>query len=334
MPKILTLTIAILLTTRCFCQLDSAVLKKLADKVELSFELLKEEEFGPVRLSYANMYALLPDFNEQTVSIRKLLLSGKFKNTKDLFAWLLPVVDKIALKKNLNASKEIDAEHLQLYSKMTVVTCACFETFKKAGIDNAYTDSASLQCLRGIWSDTSLMQLYRDKLVSLSEDGKVKFLKGLIRYSQINCTDYFNELLNLSLSEMPINYDKEWQNLKAIAFLKMLHYNAAGFNDSLQLMFPAYKQFLPQLQQLAVIQKKCSDPQFPYQPLVEQPGFDRYGTFITQFTNGKPHIFAQVVYEIGTDKPLPYVKKINVYGRESLQNIERLEQSLPPLPKN
>lgn len=306
----------------------------MAAKVELNFELLNEEEFGPVRLQDANMYTLLPDFNEETLTIRKLLLSGKFKNTKELFKWLLPFVDKIALKAYLNKSKDIDPAYFQLYDKMTVATCACFETFKKAGIDNAYTDSTSLQCLGRIWADTALMKSYRNKLMSLSEDDKVTFLNGLIRYSQINCPKYFDEMLEISLTEMPGNYDKQWQSLKAITFLKALHYHSAKLVDSLQLTFPAYKQFLPQLQQLEVILKKCTDPKFPFQPLTEQPGFDRYATFVTQYTSGKPHIFAQAVFEIGTDKLWPYVKKVTIYSRENLQNIERLEQSLPPLPKN
>lgn len=334
MNKIVTLITAIFFTTNCFCQLDSAVLKRIATGIELNFEHLDNDEFGPLRLQDATMYTLLPDFNEESIALRKLLLQGKFKTTKDLFAWLLPIVDRMAIKTYLNSGKEIDAKYVGLYSKVTVATCACFETFKKAGLENAFKDSASLKCLKGIWADTALMQTYRSELLALEDNEKVKFLTGLLRYSQVNCDNYFNQLVELSVNNLPVFYDKAWQSLKVRTFFKALRYNAAGITDSLQLIFPAYKQFLPQLQQLAAIQKKCPNPELPTQPLTEQPGFDRYATFITQYTNGKPHIFAQVVFEIGTDRPMPYVKKITVYGRESLQNIDRLEQSLPPLPKN
>ncbi len=331
MKKAATLIIAICsICCKTNAQLDSAALQKMAKKVEITFELNDKEDFGPARLAFANMLVFMPRNNETTFEIRKLLLSGKFKDASSLFRWLLPVVDKIALQNYLSANDDISNDYKALYINLSSATCPCFETFKKAGVENIYSDSASMACLRHIWADTVLMSTVIKKIRSLNDNDKIAFLQGLVRFSQISCDNYFTVLLSSSLQDIPGEFEKRFENYKHQVFLDLVHYNATGKNDSLAALFPSSKQFLPALQNAAAISKKYNNIDYPSMILVKTDAFERRSSFFVQYINGKPNILGQSVYEVGIDRPLLYIKAFQFYPREKLQNIQKIEQAMPP----
>jgi len=330
--NICLLIIAIAIATKGLAQLDSVALAKIADKIELNFELFKEEEFGPVRLSIANTKVLIPHNDDVTAQIRTLLFTGEFKDTKSLFAWLLPIVDKIALKRYFEINDDLYTKYASLYSNMVTATCPCFNDFEKVGVQNISRDSNSINGLRHIWDDTSFLSAYRKKILSLDNNSKIRFLQGLVRYAQVNCDNYFKILTKSSLNELPERFDKGWENFKISKFFDMVHYDVSAQTDSLLQIFPSFKQYLPELQKIASIYQKNPLLQLPTTRLVQQPGFDRNTSFFVIYSNGKPTILGQAVYEVGTDKFMPYIKKLTFYARENLQNIKNLEKSMPPLP--
>lgn len=307
---------------RCEAQPDSSLLKKVTKALEKEYMDFNDiaYELDPVSVMELNKKVLTPKNNTITADIRRLLLSNTFKSDSDLLTWLIPVSNKIALRNYYRSKNPLLNNYGDLIKRISSAYCPCIGSLIKM---KGNSDSSFMDCFNTYLQDSILMKEYINTFGSLSNQDKTSFILAALDWARTDCDVFYNRLINLTKEEVAAQYTEQLVYYKVETLNYIAHYYNVLNSDSLKQAFPNASQYANELSFLNTAYKLCENELlYNMEALVANKEFERYSSFLF---SKKKKIIGQVVYEIGVDKPLFYIRTMKYYPREKIQNVEKLE---------
>lgn len=335
MKQKIIVIICLFASINSFSQLDNATINKLALQLMEAFkkDTTNNEGFSPISVMDANLNVFEVKNSLGFITVRKLLLSNTFANTKDLFQWLVPKVNKVFIEKYSEERNPLLIRYKPLLAKLNSYVCQCLEINTKSK-DPLY-DNNLHTCVGNYLKDSVLMKEYLNTYMSLSEQDKPRFLMAAMLYAQVNCEVFFNMAIEISQTDLHSFFDRNIEGYKNSLINELVRLGKEKKSDSLKQLFPEYGSNPTALKELLDTYKN-NNYKIIYnnELLVQNKNFQRINSFIvTILPNKKIKLLGQAVYEIGLDKPLFYVKNLKFYSRDGMQGVPKLEaeirQSIP-----
>ena len=335
MKQKVILIICLCASVKSFSQLDDATINKLALQLGEAFkkDTASKEGFSPINVMYANLRVFEAKNDIGFIAIRKLLLANRFANSKDLFKWLVPRVNKVFIEKYSEENNPLISKYKPLFAKVNSYICQCMEIRMKSK-DPVYDNNLNT-CISKYLSDSVLMKEYSGTYFSLNEKEQAQFLIAVVLYAQANCETYFNMSIKIAKTDLADFVDRSMEEYKYNLLNEVVRFNKEKKIDSLKQLFPDYTSNSVALKQLlGAYQSTTYKIRYSDELLIKNKDFQRTNSLIIAILpNKKIKLLGQAVYEIGLDKPLFYLKNLKFYPRDGMQGVSKLEaeiqQSIP-----
>jgi len=234
-------------------------LNQIADQIQkvLTSDELQNESFGPIKIVETNLTVFKAGENIATRTVRKLKLSKKFPSDDSLFKWLIPAVNKIALKNYFFETSFYKGKYDTLFDKLNTSVCPCI-TFAAKSKD-MMADNNFLDCAKRYLNDTGIIAEYKQVYFSIPEENKQYFFSDLLAYSNLNCLEMFNKLIVLAKEETPSYFTNSMIYYKGAMLEAIAKYSLQQKKDSLTTIFPNYLQYPKEIAALQKLYKQSGN---------------------------------------------------------------------------